>query len=1095
MKKKSKEIKKVKKKKKTENISRAEEVRKYEETIAELNRQLALIRTSVSKVVSKNEKLEGRLQDLRSDKGEILVYLKRIIELNAQLITNLQTSISVKSGELQNIDDCKDVVEELEAEYEYMNDTLISRIDERKNRLVALEKTGQIRKQLMEKFDIQRKERNIQQNKFNEIFYETDRKLNIEKYRFKRELKSKLIILIKDFQDVTDFRVASATENIVKNGVWLHIEYESSICTFKKSERENQQLKKVNEKLRLEESLRKSEMNVAVNKCNFQLKLITDLLESYEELIEKLNDCREVNNEVSKLLEKLSDILNITKNLDEKLKILHQNLHADRCKRNTLKTKLEFLIIESNRLSLIVNSCVNDIEYLLENKNSIEWKQMFDHLLSVVGVYENEKTIRPDPKLILSSSVMYKKGDFGFVPKPVHLIVPTEQDKGVMLSPSFQNVKTEPTFTQFMYSEERECESEMYYDLSKARTDGRPLSDQLRFSANPRPTGGVVSKSALEKPFRIKFLYIAVGFVVGVILWVWCRKACYTEMAKEKKQEKIDTKTKKKPGIPKLTNVEKKFYELTIADINAKIEKLTAKEEELLQRNEVIESIIQNTTEDQKGQILSLKRTIDNQNQEIIELTEIISKCEEQPVSSVCDQIIEELQEQYNAKHQELTSEIKSLTGKLNALNEFRKQKDALLEKFQKQQSQVKDEENKHKRNMYALQKKFNSDKDKLKKDMELKLGQLSTEFQNDTVSRITTTTARVMRENVALDHDLGLLVETNNRLLNENFDLKCVNESLALMTSLHKKETYDAILKSGIQLKLISSLTQRHNEIAEELKRFKTISSESVRLRRELEDALSQKTKLEHQIRILEQNVHASKCDENALQTEVQCANLKFNRISLIMHQTTITIKTFIEDCKTKKVTKRDRITFLKYLLSTMTTSDEELTRPSIDSVKSLSGLYREGDLGFRPLPVALRSQFPLRHSKQIQIGPSFEQFIVEQIRREQAAQMEWSELEGEMEAEEEEKVEKDESHDKLALMVSEQTVLESVSSEESLLFTKSSELSEISSSTSELSLQFSVDSVTEEEEASEQSKLFTESVVEEEVEGEDEEERHLFF
>lgn len=522
------------------------------------------------------------------------------------------------------------------------------------------------------------------------------------------------------------------------------------------------------------------------------------------------------------------------------------------------------------------------------------------------------------------------------------------------------------------------------------------------------------------------------------------------------------------PGA--LTEVDKTFFDLTITEINKRYQRLRIENAEYEEKTKLIENKIKTLDQERIDTINSQKRILNDKKEEIEELTaslEVLEKQHQNEIQSNKEKI-EKQKEEYKTVHEELSTKIKLLNGKLSALEEFKTQRNDLLVKIEEKAQAMVENEVKHKRNMYETAKKFGIGKDKLKKEMEMQLLDISSAFQNTTQKRIAATTHRTIRENIAINNELDAVLETNNRLYSENINMKNENAKLKTQITLFSEDKHTAIERANIQLKLISKLTVVHDNIAKILEKYKNNKMEEVLVTRDLNNLKICKDKCEQYIRTLEQNLHSSKCTRNSVKTELQYTNGKYLKFLSTLNDCALTIKSFLKESIPKKQKARRYVQLLNSLLLMMDSCDEEMpARPSLDSVESVSSIYRKGDLGFDTRLIVPRSIFPLRVHKDVQMGPSFEDLVskyIPPVKKEVPITGEKKEEieDQEREIEEEKEIRQDEADSSRLFNIAEE--------EEDIVFAKSSELTPLSSSESETLFAESVVFMPEEEEEEEE-------------------------
>lgn len=435
-----------------------------------------------------------------------------------------------------------------------------------------------------------------------------------------------------------------------------------------------------------------------------------------------------------------------------------------------------------------------------------------------------------------------------------------------------------------------------------------------------------------------------------------------------------------------LTEVDKTFYELTITDLNRKLARLKTLTTELETKNEELQQNLTKLDEDRNDVIIFLKRTLQEKADEILEFQDRLTALEETRGTETEEfqSKIVEMEEEYRQMHEQLTSEIKLLTGKLNSLEEFRVQRDELMKKFETQENEMGEQEIRHKRELYEIEKKFVIGKDKLKKEMEARLLQLSTEFQDVTEIRIASTTHRVIRENIAINNELDTMLATHQRLYNENEKLKASNKTLKLEASLHEDEKKKALARAAVQYKVIEQLADDHESMTEKVKQYQNIEAEADLNKQEATAIKDYCQILQFNIRILEQNLHASRCERTNLKMELDYTKDEMDRLSGILYEAVVSIKAALSikyAVKDKALKAAKREALLSSLLTLMTSAKEKPRKPSLESVESVSATYARGDLGFVPKPVVLRSKFPIHRHVEVQMGPSFEELLAQYV------------------------------------------------------------------------------------------------------------------
>lgn len=425
-------------------------------------------------------------------------------------------------------------------------------------------------------------------------------------------------------------------------------------------------------------------------------------------------------------------------------------------------------------------------------------------------------------------------------------------------------------------------------------------------------------------------------------------------------------KKDKKPVEVKdpMTAVDRTFYELTITDLNQKLSHLRSHNATIEERNEQIEETMRQFQEDRTDVTAFLDRTLKVKVNTILDLEEKLTELAEVRAAETIEfqRQIKEGELRYKTMQDELTSEIKLLTGKLNSIEEFRIQKDELLAKFDQQETELRIQTKQHRDLIYDIERKQVMDKDRMKKEVENKLLQLSNEFAKSNEIRISAHVQRLVRENIALNNELDRMMFSQRRLQQENKTILERDANRQNATAVVRTENSDLILRNDIQLELIKQLTLKYEQIQFQKGDLLAVQKAQITKQKICKDAEKEMKESRHKLRLLEQYVHSVhvECQNHSMQVKQQAAELQ--RLQDILIKLKLTVKSAARGEKDSKDDPKFRAAQRKHLLDELVeilVTVETIppnTVSSFETVGSAQELYRLGDLGISP-PYSLTS------------------------------------------------------------------------------------------------------------------------------------------
>ncbi|XP_076757378.1 cilia- and flagella-associated protein 157 [Xylocopa sonorina] len=326
-------------------------------------------------------------------------------------------------------------------------------------------------------------------------------------------------------------------------------------------------------------------------------------------------------------------------------------------------------------------------------------------------------------------------------------------------------------------------------------------------------------------------------------------------------------RARKKKGKGKRKKVKKKCmderetlsYEQEILDKNRQLARLRSRNEELEEEAEFTKEKFRQLEEDRSDVIAYLKRSLEEKIDESKELSEKLSALEELRKDELAayKKKEEAMRLEFRTMESNLSAEVKLAAGKLNALEDWRLARLDLMQKFEKQEKEIEEQEKRHKEELYEAEKSVIVGKAMLQKEMKEHLQILSEKLLKAVTLRITDVMNRAIRENVALNRDLDKLLKTNRELEIINTERKKNEQTLKLKCELFEAESDITLNKTLKQRDAIQQIVQEFQSL---LTYYGEIERTNTRLRglqMTLEDIVKEKDeKLNKEIKQYEQNV-----------------------------------------------------------------------------------------------------------------------------------------------------------------------------------------------------------------------------------------------
>uniref|UniRef100_A0A1A9WF86 Cilia- and flagella-associated protein 157 n=1 Tax=Glossina brevipalpis TaxID=37001 RepID=A0A1A9WF86_9MUSC len=439
----------------------------------------------------------------------------------------------------------------------------------------------------------------------------------------------------------------------------------------------------------------------------------------------------------------------------------------------------------------------------------------------------------------------------------------------------------------------------------------------------------------------------------------------------DKKGKKGGKKGKKaEKEKEKLAEVEKTFYELSIADLNKKLARLRSYIINMDETNLNLTEKLRSVEEDRVDVAAHLERTLSERDETIVGLEEELAKITKlrNTEKQESSEHIKDLENKNKAMRNQLTSEIKLLNGKLNSLDEFRLQRDYLLGRLDDLDQELKEKDRSYQEAIYNIEQKAVVEKDALKKEVEAKLLQVSEDFTRSSEIRNAGYTRRLIRENIALQKEIEVLVLSQIKMQRDlKEQLEKHKESSEQYAALNQLKT-QLIYSSQNKINIIEKLTNRYEKL-----KVKYTESSKYRalyenlMRRDVCDRFNSND-TSKKLRTMGQKLEKLKMEKNRLLSIHKQHEYEISRLQVVIEQIKTALTASIlhdrekrdvasvpvnedaeDEATVRELKRRDLVSELVEIISSHL--DYYPRTPSILSLtRSCSSIYRPGKMGFLP-------------------------------------------------------------------------------------------------------------------------------------------------
>jgi len=368
-----------------------------------------------------------------------------------------------------------------------------------------------------------------------------------------------------------------------------------------------------------------------------------------------------------------------------------------------------------------------------------------------------------------------------------------------------------------------------------------------------------------------------------------------------------------------ISELSKEFYLIQIRDLENRLTRYQKKCDELTVKNGQFREQYDQMATDKKEIVSFLKQSLEQRGDEIADLNDRLIGLQQARDSEKesYETGMQQLRTEFQETKDQLTSENMILGGKLHSLEDFRLQREDINKEHSELKQNFKDYKVMHKMKMYQLERKAVVDKDRLKKEMVMRVNQVAAEFRKVSNKQMAETTKRTIRENVSINAQLAKMSDKTMELISENDDVKVKDKKNKQMTELLEINEKELAKKNHSNQKIIRMLTEKAKaqeamlmEYEMRESEFQGLEAENDLLRQQVESVRDELQSISKEHELLDDDLQRIQIDlDSERKTKRKLEKVLLDCATALKAALRKTTSEDVEETVSSKVQKRDNM------------------------------------------------------------------------------------------------------------------------------------------------------------------------------------------